>query len=118
MAEKFPFTGWNPLVAALLGPDGDPLGVQMLRGFLGPFRDDDEHVVLFEDPELADGKVVAIADIKLHLRFPQGDSSPLEVDALWIDSAANPADFVRQNAVERPGGGGPGGPDTYRPHRW
>src|SRR4051794_13937171 len=117
MAEKFPFTGWNPLVTALGGPDGDPLGVQLLRGFLGP-GGDDEHVVLFEDPELVDGVVVAVADIRLHLRFPQGESSPLEVDALWIDSAVPPPEFQRKNAVERGGGGGRRGRDTYRPRRW
>jgi hypothetical protein len=108
----------NPLVRRLWGGDADPLHVNMLRGFLGPVVGND--VVLFTDIELRQGVLVPIASIRLHLRFPHGDSSPLEIDALWIDRGTATPAWAR--AVERVfdegGGNQPGGADSYRPRRW
>jgi hypothetical protein len=109
----------NPLVTFLWGDDDQPLNVIMLRGFLGPTRtrqDGTEYVLLYLDPEFREHREVPVANIRLHLRFAQGDSSPLDVDGLWVDALA-----IMPNVTDprdKPGGGGPGAADGYRPRRW
>jgi hypothetical protein len=108
----------NPLVQRLWGEGNDPLPVKMLRGFLGPTNG--ENVLLFTDVELKEAVLVPTATIRLHLRFPHGDSSPLEVDALWIDRGAETPGWEREVrvVVDEDGGQQAGGADSYRPRRF
>jgi hypothetical protein len=114
----------NPLVAALLNDEGNPLPVRVLTGYIGPVKGSRRRIYL--DDELQTAADVPLDSIRYHRRYcPVGASA--DVDVVWVvdadvtswartlpwDGGATAAD---ENG-DSEGGGVPGAQRRLRPFR-